>query len=292
MVSPPAVLEVFDDAHYASTLFRKVKRSLELGPKYYLLNIPRYLWHRRAMKLPFWDFGALTNPLREFRKRPYGDFPLPPRYPEALEQLAAAGVRLTMPRARLEPLLGAWWASHRAPGYAIECGSYKGATALLLALLGRMNDVNQVVLMLDTFRGIPHTSGFDLARRRGDFVPPEDQVAIIERQAEVLAVRDRIEIHEGLFAETFGRFEQRDLRFAFIHIDANIYQGTWEACQFTIPRTAAGGIVVFDDYNGVCEFGARLAIDRYCTGRGLKPRPLAGSSAWLQVPLEPLQHAS
>jgi hypothetical protein len=276
--------DLFDDSHYASSLVQKLKRSLQLGPKYYALDLPRYFRSRKALSLPFWDWRALLNPLHEFRGNTSCEFPLPPRYAEALEHLRQAGVRLTMPCRRLEALLGAWWSARQVPGDAIECGSYRGATTLLLALLGRMNQVGQMVLMLDTFEGIPQTSRFDVSRSRGEFVPAADQVGIIREQARALGISDRIAIHRGLFAETFAALTPDDPHFAFVHIDANIYQGTLEACQFAIPRTAPGGVVVFDDYNGVCDLGARLAIDHFHAGRAQKPLPLAGSSAWIQIP--------
>ncbi len=73
-----------------------------------------------------------------------------------------------------------------------------------------------------------------------------------------------------------------DPRFAFAHIDANLFESTREACAFTLPRVAPGGIVVFDDYNGVCDLGARLAID-LCLGRGaVRPSPLAWCSCYLR----------
>ena len=277
------VPDVFDDSHYAASLAQKLKRSLQLGPKYYSLDLPRYLRGRRALNLPFWDFRALLNPLREFRRRPFQQFALPPGYEKALQQLRQAGVRLTMPRGRLEALLGVWWSTRDVPGDAIECGSYRGATALLVAFLGRMNQVAQVVFMLDTFEGIPQTSRYDVSRSRGEFVPAADQVGIIRQQAEALGVLDRVEIHRGLFQDTFTALEPRDPRFAFVHIDANIFQGTLEACRFAVPRTAPGGVIVFDDYNGVCDLGARLAIDHFHADRARKPAPLAGSSAWIRV---------
>jgi hypothetical protein len=45
----------------------------------------------------------------------------------------------------------------------------------------------------------------------------------------------------------------------------------------------AGGTIVFDDYNGVCDLGARLAIDRSLRNRPERPQPLAASSAFVRV---------
>jgi hypothetical protein len=283
-MNPATVVpDVFDDGHYASTWVRKIVRSFQLGPKYYSFDLPRYLLQRKALKLPVWDGSAFLNPLREFRRKTYCSLPLPPGYSEALHRLSQAGVRLTMPQGRLEALLGAWWTTRHVTGDAIECGSYRGATALLVAVLGRMNGIDQRVLMLDTFQGMPATSAFDMSRSAGEFTPPENQLSSIRQQAKALQVQDHVEIHAGLFADTFATMALRGVCFAFVHIDANIFQGTQDACEFTIPRTSAGGVVVFDDYNGVCDLGARLAIDRFMIGRDTKPIPLSGSSAMIRV---------
>jgi hypothetical protein len=280
---PNAFPAVFDDSHHAATLPRKLWRALQLGPKYYLWDLPRYFAHRKRRRLPFFDRAALTNPLREFRPRLPAPEALPPAYAEALVLFAKAGIRLTIPRERLGTLLQVWWETRAVPGDAIECGAYQGATSLLLALLGRLNGIRQKVLILDTFAGMPKVSTFDLGRQHGEFRPAADQVELIRSQAEALDVTDRIEIHRGLFADTFASLEERDPRFALVHIDANIYEGTLDACRFTIPRIATGGAVVFDDYNGVCDLGARLAIDEYFAGQGIQPVALTASSACVRL---------
>ncbi len=283
MASAEELPAVFDQSHHAATFLRKVYRALQLGPKYYLWDLPRYFAHRGRRSLPLWDAGALTNPLREFRPRLTPPHALPPGYREALARFAELGIRLTIPRDRLEALLRVWWETRGVCGEVIECGAYRGATSLLLALLGRLCHLRQAVLMLDTFAGMPAVSAYDLGRREGEFGSPSNQTDLIRRLAEALSVADRVEVHRGLFADTFAVLETRDLRFAFVHIDANIYRGTLDACRFTVPRVAPGGAVVFDDYNGVCDLGARLAIDEYFAGRRVGLRPLTASSACVRL---------
>ena len=38
--------DVFDHGHYASTAFKKLDRSLHLGPKYFLWDLPGYFFDR------------------------------------------------------------------------------------------------------------------------------------------------------------------------------------------------------------------------------------------------------
>jgi O-methyltransferase len=161
----------------------------------------------------------------------------------------------------------------------IECGAYRGATSLLIAMLGKIRRVRQRVLILDTFAGLPPVSNLDFARERGEYQPATNQVELIRDQAAALGVSDRVDIHQGLFADTLPGSVANASKFALVHIDANNYQGTLDACRFTIPHIARGGAVVFDDYNGVCDLSARLAIDEYFAGQGRKPVPLTASSA-------------
>lgn len=274
--------EAFQTALYSSTPREKLRRALELGPRYYLVDLPRYLEARRRLGLGAWDAGAFLNPLRELRRKAYARFPLPPGYQESLLELRDCGARIAMPRLRLESLLGAWWLARRVPGDLIECGAYEGATSLLLALLARRNDIAQKVHVLDTFAGAPSPSPLDGGHQAGEFSSPQGKPELLEQRARALGVGDRLRVHVGLFATTFAALRPEEPRFAFAHIDANLFESTREACAFTLPRVSPGGIVVFDDYNGVCDLGARLAID-LSLGRGaVRPSPLAWCSSYLR----------
>jgi len=280
---------LFDTAHYASSPMQKLRRSFELGPRYYGLDLPRYYLARRRLGLPMWDPEALLNPFREATRRSYIAMDPPPALPEALAAFRDLGIRLSIPRVRLEALVSAWWASRYAAGEAIECGAFEGATSLLLALLGRLSGVDQRVLVLDTFRGSPAPGKLDGPHATGEFAPDASIRGRLEERAARLGLSDRLEIHAGLFSETFARLSGRALKFAFAHIDANLYQSTLEACDFVLPRLARGGRAVFDDYNGIRDLGARLAIDAALHGSGARLRPLAWCAAWLVVDAEPTE---
>src|SRR5271170_7325843 len=104
MNPPTALPSVFDNSHHAATLPRKLWRAMQLGPKYFLWDLPRYFAHRRRRHLSLWDSAAFTNPLREFRPTSAAPDALPPAYEQALKQLANLGVQLTIPRERLGKL--------------------------------------------------------------------------------------------------------------------------------------------------------------------------------------------
>lgn len=113
--------DVFDFSHHATTLGRKVVRAATLIPRYYLLDVPRYLLGRSVLNLPTWDVQAILNPLREFSRSGEVPHPLPPHLDKALVDLRRVGCRLTMPPQRLKALLAMWWyAWSVTEGAAIE----------------------------------------------------------------------------------------------------------------------------------------------------------------------------
>jgi hypothetical protein len=273
----------FASNHYAATLLAKMVRSAQLAVPYYFRHLPRYYRHRRRLGLNSVDLQAFYSPIFEFLPGcGLRDAPLPLSYQAALVALRDAGVRLTIPPPRLEALSRAWQLSKAVEGDFIECGAYEGATSLFVCVLGKFEGVMQRVLVLDTFRGSPEATTYDGTRSLGEFLTPEDQVTRILLAAERLGVTDRLEIWPGLFRDTFTQLKERQLSFSSAHIDANLFSSTLDACEFVIPRVARGGIVVFDDYNGVCDLGARLAIDVALKAHGLTPQPLAKTSAYLR----------
>ena len=112
MISQAVLPSVFDNSHHAATLPRN-SGAVQLGPKYFLWDLPRYFAHRRRRHLSLWDSAAFTNPLREFRPSQPASEALPPGYEQALALLADVGVQLTIPRERLGKLLQVWWDSRR-----------------------------------------------------------------------------------------------------------------------------------------------------------------------------------
>src|SRR4051794_15505409 len=108
--------DIFDTGAYASGLGQRLRRVVELGPKYYLFDLPRYWWQRRNLGLPVLDWEALLSPARSFRPTSYQDLPLPPHYQEALASMKEAGVVFNNPRVRTEAIAGMWWQARGAVG--------------------------------------------------------------------------------------------------------------------------------------------------------------------------------
>lgn len=122
-----------------------------------------------------------------------------------------------------------------------ECGVYRGGTALILAriLQGEQKDL----YLFDSFQGLPKENlEFDNYFRQGDFSDGSSE-AIREL---LQGVHDRVQIKKGWIPDSFQGLE--DTRYAFVHIDTDLYQSALDCCEFFYPRLAAGGIMLFDDY--------------------------------------------
>jgi O-methyltransferase len=64
--------------------------------------------------------------------------------------------------------------------------------------------------------------------------------------------------------------------FAFVHLDADLYDPIMAGLQFFYPRVAKGGIIVVHDYNSWP--GARRAVDVYFQDKPEVPVPMPDKS--------------
>jgi len=72
-----------------------------------------------------------------------------------------------------------------------------------------------------------------------------------------------------------------DRRFAFVHIDVDLYEPTRDSLAFFYPRMSAGGIVVCDDYGFTSCPGATRAVDEYLADRPEKMIALSCGGGFL-----------
>lgn len=140
-------------------------------------------------------------------------------------------------------------------GDFLEAGAYRGGAARLLRHVAESPRTAAVLHVFDTFTGMPSPDPRLDRHREADF-----------RDTSLDAVSqfvggDRVEYHPGLIPDTFRGLE--DKRFAFAHIDVDLYKSVRDCCAFVYPRTPARGIMLFDDYGLPSCPGARAAVDEF-----------------------------
>jgi len=72
---------------------------------------------------------------------------------------------------------------------------------------------------------------------------------------------DRCHFHKGWIPERFAQVHDR--KFAFVHIDVDLYQPTRDTLEFFYERVTPGGVIVCDDYGSTLCPGARKAMDEF-----------------------------
>ncbi len=150
----------------------------------------------------------------------------------------------------------------RLPGAFAECGVYRGATAFLMAqTLARFDAFSRVVHLFDSFSGLSRPSAED-----GQYWSEGDMTASLEEvRSRLIDHKDRVMIHPGWIPCRFG--EVADERFAFVHIDVDLYEPTRDSIAFFYDRMVEGGLILCDDYGFASCPGARRAVDEFFEGR-------------------------
>lgn len=132
-------------------------------------------------------------------------------------------------------------------GDAAEFGVWRGGSAKLIDhfLTGGCR-----LHLFDTFTGIPHDDPGG-AHQTGSFgdTTEADVRAFLEGTRSVF--------HVGEFPSTVPTEE---LRFRFVHLDADTYTSTLAGCRYFGPRMVRGGVIVFDDYGWRETPGVQRAV--------------------------------
>jgi hypothetical protein len=137
-------------------------------------------------------------------------------------------------------IISAVEAVKHVPGDMAELGVFAGASARLI--LDHMPPAKTLHLF-DTFEGLPPVDIIDTNRfSKGEFA------GTLEAAREYLGNGDahRVVFHKGLFPETAGPV--RDSKFAFVHLDVDIYASTVAGLGFFYPRMSPGGILISHDF--------------------------------------------
>jgi O-methyltransferase len=169
------------------------------------------------------------------------------------------------------------YASHLSGEFA-ECGVYKGGTALLLARI--LRNKNKDLYLFDSFKGLPKEDETkDKWYHEGDFAIDslEDVKLLLQEFSSFIYIR------QGWIPETFTGLESN--RYAFVHVDVDLYRSTLDCCQYFYSRLAAGGVLLFDEYGFAATRGEKDAVDEFFSDKAENPISLpTGQAMVLKLP--------
>lgn len=195
------------------------------------------LWHYHSDKPFGWD---------NWRKR--GN--MTPAL-DRLEQASADKVRLYNFWFQVERLK-----REAVPGAFAELGVYKGETAELLHVL----DPERPLYLFDTFEGfqaqdLALENSFGKSYKPGFFSDTE-----LEAVQKRLGNSANLHYYPGYFPETTQELPEQC--YALVHLDADLYWPTLQACRYFYARLSPGGVLIVHDYNHIWD-GVRQALDEF-----------------------------
>jgi hypothetical protein len=154
------------------------------------------------------------------------------------------------------------------PGARVECGAYRGATALLLCRTWRSHNAEFTgdgFFLIDSFSGTSESSTADLIPTRNDngemsmqpFFPPGKTDVKVDDVRAYFREFPRARILEGWIPDVFRGLEQTV--WSFVHLDLTLYEPTLAALHYFYDRLSPGGVLICD--GSVFCPGAQKAVD-------------------------------
>lgn len=158
-------------------------------------------------------------------------------------------------------------------GDIAELGVYKGHTAKLIHHYAP----DKTLHLYDTFQGFDSR---DVAGEQtvSDRKPPRNHFSDTSVEGVLRYVNPMnglVHIHPGVFPESIPESEH-DLRYCFVHLDADLYAPIMAGLEYFYPRIEPGGFVLIHDFNAWP--GARKAVSEFFERRPEIPIPMPDKS--------------
>lgn len=145
------------------------------------------------------------------------------------------------------------------PGDTAECGVFEGATSwLILEHAPKWKGKEREHHIFDSFEGCSAPGEYDHPSHfhKGILACGEENV-----RNTLSDYGERAHYYKGWIPERFE--EIADRKFAFAHLDVDLYEPTRDSIEFFYPRMPDGAILICDDYGcGTCP-GATKAINEF-----------------------------
>lgn len=158
-------------------------------------------------------------------------------------------------------------------GSFAEVGVYQGLTARLIHHYAPERTLH----LFDTFEGFTERSSAAELRRTGHAIPASQFAdTSIDRVRRFIEPRSNtIAFHPGFFPDSVPT-GLREESFAFVHLDADLYEPILNGLAFFYPRTTSRGMILVHDYNS--WLGARRAVDDFLRDKPQIPIPMPDKS--------------
>jgi O-methyltransferase len=151
-------------------------------------------------------------------------------------------------------------------GATADCGVRFGKSTHFL--LRGLADPTRPHHLFDSFEGLSKPSALDHVTSEFAGQWSEGDLAVSEETARAHLQRFRnCLFHKGWIPDTFCAVPS-EARFAFVHVDVDLYEPTRACYEFFYDRLSPGGMIVNDDYGLTSCPGATRAVDEFVASRG------------------------
>ena len=141
----------------------------------------------------------------------------------------------------------------KIPGNIAEVGVYKGGSAKILCEYKK----EKKVLLFDTFSGLPENVIEEDLVKKGWLSDTS-----LESVQEYLKEYKDVYYYQGMFPETAKNIIDESA-FSLVHLDTDIYHGTYDSLAFFWDRMSPGGRIIVHDYNNVDCPGVKKAVHEF-----------------------------
>lgn len=158
-------------------------------------------------------------------------------------------------------------------GDIVECGVSIGHGALLFLLLSEYIGVERTYYGFDSFEGFPdpvEKDGVTPIKGKNFWASPTATVLKVLKDGRVPheRIQERVRLVKGLFSDTLPKYRGK---IALLHLDCDLYESYKAALTLLYDKVAAGGIIMFDEYDDKRWPGARVAIDEFFADKAETP---------------------
>ncbi|MBD2133993.1 class I SAM-dependent methyltransferase [Sphaerospermopsis sp. FACHB-1094] len=171
--------------------------------------------------------------------------------------------------------------SNEIDGDMVECGVWKGGSAMAMALkMKEMGSIYKKIHLYDTFEGMSSPTGFDKTFDGGDAIKKFSQTKITDSSSNwcysPLGTVTENCYSTGYPTDKFvfvkGKVEDTlplnlPSSISLLRLDTDWYESTKKELEYLFPLLSPNGILIIDDY-GHWQ-GARKAVDEYFKSKNI-----------------------
>lgn len=167
-------------------------------------------------------------------------------------------------------------------GELAELGVFRGSFSAVI----NYRFPERKLYLFDTFEGFNEQEAqreYEQGRCSLRFIDSHKDTSI-KQMLNHIPFPERVKICKGFFPESVTE-EAKKEKYAFVSIDVDFEESTYEGLKFFYPRLSEGGYLFIHDYNTYFLEGIKVAVERYenYLGKKLKSVPIADRAGTLII---------